>query len=66
MKYRINRASHIYDAVKEPKPCEGAYFEGMEWHIDINSLEELIALIEKVGRISVINYSIEIDDAWKE
>ncbi|MBU3186582.1 hypothetical protein [Clostridium estertheticum] len=66
MKYKISRAS------KSGKPCENAYCECYEhevdpftqYYIEINTLEELQALIEECecGEIIVDEDSIKIYD----
>ena len=78
MKFRIKRTS---DVPMEAQPCEGAYidakgkkWEVYKWAIDINSLEDLMKLTEKVGDIIVSppheetdnHPSIEIYDDYRE
>ena len=72
MIYIISRASDWYG---EKKPCEGAclhkagnleYGEENEWHIEINSLQDLQNLISEVGRIIINKEEIEIYDGYRE
>ena len=65
MKFRIYRTSDY-----ENCPCDGA-FKGIDsWFINIESLEELMKLIENVGDIIVSNSqkdpNIEIYDYYRE
>jgi hypothetical protein len=46
MKFEINRATDIFGKVP---PCEGAIRDGDEWVIEINTLEDLMALMQVVG-----------------
>lgn len=56
MKYQITRAS---DWTREKKPCSQAVYEGKDefddniWTIEINSLAELHALMNEVGKIVI-------------
>lgn len=72
MIYRITRTSDWYG---EKKPCEGAclhkagnleYGEENEWHIAINTLQELKDLIKEVGEIVMNEDEIEIYDTLRE
>ena len=81
MKFRITRTS---DWSNEKSPCEGAYLDKIEyegtsyeyrhWAIDISSLEELIALRDKVEEALVLEKeddehglpSIDIYDYYRE
>lgn len=64
MKFYISSTSGYYD---EKTPCDGAVllnpkrgeFETPEYGIEINTLEELIALKNKVG------HPIIIEDSWR-
>lgn len=65
MKFKIERAS---DWSSETCPCEGAtpnkrvgHMFPDYWTIDINSIEELIALRDKVGYPLIIENTIEED-----
>ena len=53
MKFEITRASHW----SKTKPCKEAVKEDGKWMIEINSLEELMALIEKYDEFII--YSSE-------
>lgn len=53
MKFEILRASDT--SSKAPAPCDGAFLEGNEWVIEINTLEELLALQNKVGNDLIVN-----------
>ena len=80
MQYYVDRTSDwvgeekpCKKAYKETQPFE--IFRGDElvrvdyrdvWCIDINTLEELLELIEEVGRIIINGSSIEIYDTWRE
>lgn len=56
MKYQITRAS---DWAREKKPCSQAVYEGKDeygdniWTIEINSLADLYALMNEVGKIVI-------------
>lgn len=72
MIYRITRTS---DWFGEKKPCEGAYLhkegdlefgEVNEWHIAINSLQDLQNLIAEVGSVIINEEEIEIYDGYRE
>ena len=71
MKFRITRTSVCYDV----KPCEKAVKGKIgenerDWLIEINTLEELIELVEKEGQIIVSKDNsqpeIEIYDGDRE
>jgi len=74
MIYKIDRISHrILD--NPGPPSEGAYFDRAEetlggvfehWLIELNSLEELEALVEKEGDLILSKGSITIYDSWNE
>lgn len=65
MKYRIYRTSDYWGTKKQP--CDIAYKEGDEWHIDIDSLEELDKLVDEVNSEIIIGYGwIEIYDDYRE
>lgn len=71
MKFEIVRASDFFHA-KEP-PCEGAVCEktdedcDKEWSIEIATLEDLIALSNRVGHRLVVDQSqIWIYDNYME
>lgn len=72
MIYKITRTSDWHG---EKKPCEGAYLHKAgtleygkenEWHIAINSLQDLQNLIAEVGSIIINNENIEIYDDYRE
>lgn len=55
MKFLIERAEN-YNCLKNGSPCEEAYKIKNDWYIEINDLESLMKLIEKVS------YSLIIDE----
>ena len=69
MKYVIYRTSDWFGT---EKPCQKAYKEiedketDSDWHIDIDTLEQLQELIEEVGTIVLSKNIIEIYDAHRE
>lgn len=77
MKFLINRTS---DWTSNPPPCEGAVLEGKidetldlnEYSIEIGTIEELLALMDKVKQPLIIDRTkdgvplIEIYDTWRE
>ena len=69
MKYIIYRTS---DWFEEEKPHHRAYREigktetNSDWHIDIDTLEQLQELIEEVGTIVLSKNIIEIYDTYRE
>ena len=77
MKFLINRTS---DWTNNPPPCEGAVLEGKmggfdeqnEYSIEIGTIEELLALMNKVKQPLIIDRTkdgvplIEIYDTWRE
>lgn len=69
MIYTIRRTS---DWQGENKPCKKAQFKGVGkfkyniYTIEINSLEELQALINEVGKIVIDKDTIEIYDDYRE
>jgi hypothetical protein len=66
MKFRIHRVSFFSG---KPKPCEGAFLIDGErgWFIEINTLEELIALSVREDESLVVDKdSIYIYDDYME
>lgn len=69
MEFEITRTSDYLD---KNKPCDKAYLAGKdEWgniyKIKIDTLEDLISLIDDVGQIIIKkDLSIEIYDDWRE
>lgn len=69
MEFEITRTSDYLD---RNKPCDKAYLAGEnEWgniyKIKIDTLKDLISLIDDVGRIIIKqDLSIEIYDDWRE
>lgn len=74
MKFKISRVS---DWGGKEKPCEKAKlvkpynpqepFEQGEWEIEINTLEELIALSDETNHALIVtDKEIEIYDDWRE
>lgn len=69
MEFKITRTSDYLD---KNKPCDKAYLAGEdEWgniyKIKIDTLEDLISLIDDVGQIIIKqDLSIEIYDDWRE
>lgn len=70
MEFEIYRTS---DHFKENKPCDKAYVAGKDkwdrpiYKIKIDTLDDLIALIEEVDENLILNnLSIEIYDDWRE
>ena len=69
MIYTIHRTSDIF---KEYRPCEKAELQSIDergysrYTIEINSLEELQALINEVGQIIIDDDTIEIYDDYRE
>ena len=51
MKFLIARVSNSY---KSTQPCENAILENDEWIIELNSLEDLIELMETLGENLII------------
>jgi hypothetical protein len=74
MEFEISRASREYNAdlyTKDKQPCRDAYEVdpdefGKVWHIGIDTLEELLALIREVGTLVIKEYSIIIYDDYME
>lgn len=67
MKYKVTRTSEWDDRVQ---PCEGVVRvkvgDSTEWQIEINTLEELTAFIEKNGKVVLGNGWMEIYDDYRE
>lgn len=70
MEFEITRTSDYLD---KNKPCDKAYLAGEdEWgniyKIKIDTLEDLISLMEEVGEKLILkqDLSIEIYDDWRE
>ena len=63
MKFEIERSSLRGAKVEEHPPCEGAVLETIDihtlWTIEINSLEELLALSAKV-ECDIIVHRVDI------
>ena len=70
MKFQIYKTSDWY--CTDNKPWENAYIEGEYWHVDINTLEELMEIRDKYKEEIVIGYDkhfgnyIEIYDTYRE
>jgi hypothetical protein len=73
MRFSIDRATRIYE--DNDKVCDGAIpsdnkpkyeWEKQDYYIEINTLEELIALVEKEGKIVLEKDSILIYDYYIE
>ncbi len=64
MKFDISRVSHCTS--RDKKPCEGAVKEGDSWVINIETLDELMAFIEREGDIVLDTISITIYDDYME
>lgn len=52
MKFTIDTASWNCD---NSAPCEKAYLEDGEWHVDIDTLDELMKLIDEVDTSIIID-----------
>lgn len=71
MKYNICRTStNIAFSKHEPKPCEGAILvdtnpDFPHWEIEINSLEDLNKLNEKVGTELIISINSGIINGYQ-
>ena len=68
MKFIINTASWNCD---NSAPCEKAYLEDGEWHVDIDTLDELMKLIDEVNSSIIVDsyenkHYIVIYDAYIE
>ena len=64
MKFRIYRTTDY-----ENCPCDGAFKERGSWYINIESLEELMKLIDNTCEVIVFNGKepeIEIYDFYRE
>lgn len=81
MKFEVFRTSGPFSAQEDQKPCEEAHFmtgvsktdiKYKHWAIYINTLDELLELLEEVENPIVINkyenggLSIEIYDGYRE
>lgn len=75
MTYNIYRTTYIYySKLKDNKPCEKAYkgepdrWGDIQWYIDIDSLDDIQALIDEVGEDIIIKKDgeIEIYDDYRE
>lgn len=77
MKFKIEKTSLMFK--REEKPTEKAFkeslnnfnnsvmFEDTEWYLEINSLEELIALVREEGYPIIIGLNkLEIYDDYRE
>jgi len=66
MKFRIDFGS----TSNRPgsKPCKSAYNRGLYWFVEINTLEELLALQKEVNEQIILrgDNSILIYDTWLE
>jgi hypothetical protein len=47
MTFEIRRAKYTGFGGIDKKPCKGAFKENDKWYIEIDSLEELIELLER-------------------
>lgn len=72
MKFRIKRTS---DWFSEESPCDGAYMiklsedgEQKFWAIEINTIEELISLRDKIGDDLILGwtYEDELEDRLRQ
>lgn len=63
MEFMITRTSLW---TNNQKPYQKAYKEGENWYIKINSLDELIELTRKEGKIIIDEDSLEIYDDYRE
>lgn len=67
MTFQVERVS---DPLPEEAPCEGAYQRKYDpygkWHIDIDTLKELMEFTEKYGRVIFDEYQIIIYDDYIE
>lgn len=68
MKLKVSRTSQFNHGV----PCDEAYIEGVDsfnkpiYWVEINTLKELMAFIEKYGVIVLDKDEIEIYDDYRE
>lgn len=53
MKFTIDTAS--WNSDPNAAPCEKAYLEDGEWHVDIDTLDELMKLIDEVDTSIIID-----------
>jgi hypothetical protein len=61
MKLFVERVSHWYETNRELPPCPGAvqdgteltWFGGYKWYMDFETLEQLMAFVEKEGKIII-------------
>lgn len=68
MEFPISKTSDrfVYETIK-PQPCNGSYLKPDGWHIEINSLEDLLKLETECGSsIIICNGHIEIYDEERE
>lgn len=63
MEFMITRTSLW---TNNQKPTQKAYKEGGNWYIKINSLDELIELTRKEGKIIIDEDFLEIYDDYRE
>lgn len=64
MKFKVTRTSAL---INNGKPCDEAVVDGKyEYSVIINTLEELMAFIEKYGMIVLDEDKIEIYDDYRE
>jgi hypothetical protein len=63
--FTIKRASWAVRREKKP-PCKKAVKGGSDWYIEINSLEDLMQLIDKEGEIIIDENRIIIYDYYNE
>ena len=54
MKFLIDTARGSYHST-HPQPIEGAVRDGNRWYIEIATLEELLALMERAGHDLVLS-----------
>lgn len=70
MKLSISRSScprYYRSRYQNSQPCEEAVFSNGEWWVDLNSLNDLIKLVDKCGEIIVReDNKLEIYDDRRE
>lgn len=69
MKFNVIRTSDLFGS--DGPPCDNAIFAGKDeyetyWQVEINSLDELLAFINKNGEIVMRKDSLEIYDTYRE
>jgi hypothetical protein len=66
MKFRISRTSE--GRGQQPKPCKNATLEGDKWYIELNTLDELVALAKEVDEEIIIgkDNDLEIYNDYRE